>query len=77
MKKIVLFTAFSISLTMLAQTNANSVKYRRSSLHSIMVDDAKLPNAKVIKEAFTKQPLPDKYNDHSLASRSIAPDKYA
>jgi hypothetical protein len=77
MKKILLFTAFSISVTMVAQTNTSSVKYRRSSLHSIMVDDAKLPNATVIKEAFTKQPLPDKYNDHSLASRSFAPDKYA
>jgi hypothetical protein len=77
MKKIVLFTALSISATIFAQTTPTTVKYRRSSLHSIMVDDAKLPNANVIKEAFTKQPLPDKYNDHSLTSRSFAPDKYA
>jgi hypothetical protein len=42
-----------------------------------MIDDAKLPSAGVIKDAFTKAPLPDKYNDHSLASRSFAPDKYA
>lgn len=77
MKKIVLFTALSISATIFAQTTPTTVKYRRSSLHSIMLDDAKLPNAKVIKEAFTKQPLPEKYNDHSLASRSFAPDKYA
>lgn len=76
MKQLVLFVALAVTTSATAQNKPAEVKYRRSSLHSIMVDDAKLPNAKVIKEAFTKQPLPDKYNDHSLASRTFAPDKY-
>lgn len=77
MKNLLLFVALAVTTSAVAQDKPAAVKYRRSSLHSIMVDDAKLPNAKVIKEAFTKQPLPEKYNDHSLASRSFAPDKYA
>ncbi len=76
MKQLFLFVAIALTASMSAQDKPKEIKYRRSSLHSIMVDDAKLPNAKVIKEVFTKQPLPDKYNDHSLASRSFAPDKY-
>lgn len=56
---------------------SKAVKYRRSSLHMIMIDDAALPNAKVIKDAFVSSPLPDKYNDHSLPSRSFVAAKYA
>ena len=56
---------------------SKAVKYRRSSLHMIMIDDAALPNAKVIKDAFISSPLPDKYNDHSLPSRSFVAAKYA
>lgn len=56
---------------------AKAVKYRRSSLHMIMIEDAALPNAKVIKDAFISSPLPDKYNDHSLPSRSFVAAKYA
>ena len=77
MKNLFLFVALAVTTSAVAQNKPAETKYRRSSLHSMMVDDAKLPNAKVIKDAFTKQPLPDKYNDHSLASRSFAPDKYA
>lgn len=76
MKHLFLFVALAITASASAQNKPAEVKYRRSSLHSIMVDDAKLPNAKVIKDVFTKQPLPEKYNDHSLASRSFQPDKY-
>ncbi len=77
MKNLFLFVALAVTASAVAQDKKAEVKYRRSSLHSIIIDDAKLPNAKVIKDVFTKQPLPDKYNDHSLASRSFAPDKYA
>lgn len=77
MKNLFLFVALAVGTSAVAQDKKAEVKYRRSSLHSIIIDDAKLPNAKVIKDVFTKQPLPDKYNDHSLASRSFAPDKYA
>lgn len=77
MKNLFLFVALAVTTSAVAQEKKAEVKYRRSSLHSIIIDDAKLPNAKVIKDVFNKQPLPDKYNDHSLASRSFAPDKYA
>lgn len=66
------------SVALNAQEVASKVvKYRRSSLHMIMIEDAALPNAKVIKDAFISSPLPDKYNDHSLPSRSFVAAKYA
>ena len=53
------------------------VKYRRSSLHMVMIEDAALPKADIIKDAFNKAPMPDKYNDHSLSSKTFVSSKYA
>ena len=55
---------------------AQEVKYRRSSLHMIIIEDAGLIKADLIKDAFFKGPLPDKYNDHSLPGRSFQPKNY-
>ena len=52
------------------------IKYRRSSLHMIMIEDAGLVKANIIKDAFTKAPMPDKYNDHSLSSKTFVSSKY-
>ena len=66
------------SITLGAQEVATkAIKYRRSSLHMVMIEDTKMPNASVIKNTFVKSPLPDKYNDHSLTARSFFTDKYA
>jgi hypothetical protein len=56
-----------------AQTGSTSSKYRRSSIYTIMIDDAGLVKADTIKDAFMKAPVPDKYNDHNLAIRSFKP----
>lgn len=75
---IIAFTV--LAATSIAQKSTDKkpeIKYRRSSLHMVMIDDAHLPNSSVIKDAFIKAPLPDKYNDHSLASRSFVQEKYA
>lgn len=56
-----------------SQTDAKAVKYRRSSLYMIMLDDKGLVNADLIKTTFNGMPIPDKFNDHSLKSRSFDP----
>lgn len=43
-----------------------SVKYRRSSLYTLMVNDPTRPHANVIKDAFGNAPLPEKFNDHNI-----------
>ncbi len=56
-----------------AQSGNTTSKYRRSSIYTIMIDDAGLVKADTIKDAFMKAPVPDKYNDHNLAIRSFKP----
>lgn len=55
-----------------AQTNPADVKYRRSSLYTLMLNDEGRKFAKEIEEAFTSYPIPDKFNDHNLSTRLIS-----
>ena len=48
--------------------------YRRSSLCLIMLDESKMPNREVIKQAFLSLPVPDKYNDHNTSVRMFCKD---
>jgi hypothetical protein len=71
---------FTLSFNLFSQNPAEKkpeIKYRRSSLHMIMIDDAGLIKSNIIKDAFTKAPMPDKYNDHSLPSKTFVSAKYA
>ena len=47
------------------------VKYRRSSLHTMIIEDAKLPKIDLILETFNTAPVPDKYNDHTIENKLI------
>lgn len=54
-------------------------QYRRSSLYTIIIDDEGLmerSKAEIIKKTFFETPLPEKFNDHNLAARSIVPKDY-
>ena len=65
---VIVVATFSIT----AQTAiAPNVKYRRSSLYTLMLDDPSRPYANVIKASFEKGPIPEKFNDHNLGSRTI------
>jgi hypothetical protein len=65
---ILFFNVITISL---AQESKNEfeVKYRRSSLYSVMVDQPTLPYAAEIKKNFENSPIPDKFNNHNLSKR--------
>ena len=65
------------ALTAGAQTKTADIKYRRSSLYTLIIDDAGLVKADVIKTDFVKAPIPEKFNDHTLAARSFDSGKYA
>lgn len=51
------------------------LKYRRSSLYSLMVNHTDQNFAKEIREAFVQMPVPDKYNDHDLSVKVLNLDK--
>lgn len=74
MKKILfLLCALSFSAMLLAQTDENGeiIKYRRSSLYSVLVNHPGLPYAEEIQQAFMNVPIPDKFNDHNLYYRGF------
>ena len=52
------------------------VKYRRSSLHIMIIEDAKLPDAGLILKSFKDAPFPDKYNDHTVGDKSFNLEEY-
>lgn len=47
------------------------VKYRRSSLHTMIIEDAKLPKKDIILSTFNEAPFPDKYNNHTVGDKSF------
>ena len=70
MKKILYSILFFNVITIsLAQESKNEfeVKYRRSSLYSVMIDQPTLPYAGEIKKNFEHSPIPDKFNNHNLS----------
>lgn len=72
MKKILYSILFFNVITIsLAQESKNEfeVKYRRSSLYSVMIDQPTLPYAGEIKKNFENSPIPDKFNNHNLSKR--------
>ena len=81
MKKKLLLMAFAISgfaVSTFAQTPAAAeIKYRRSSLHTMILEMEAFPQKETILKAFNNAPFPDKYNNHSLTDKSFDPKKYA
>lgn len=67
--KIALLLLLNISYAQ--EETAVDVKYRRSSLYTIMIDDPARPYASTIKDSFEKGPIPEKFNDHNLGTRVI------
>jgi len=52
------------------------VVYRRSSLHTILVESDDFPRKETVLKAYNEAPFPDKYNDHALEEKSFDPTKY-
>lgn len=59
-----------------AQDNAVDLKFRRSSLHTMVVESDKFPKKEIVLKAFNNAPFPDKYNDHQIGVKSFNPVNY-
>ncbi len=70
---------FSLLIVILpAILKAQPIKYKRSSLYTLMVTDGNRKYENTIKSTFLKTPIPDKFNNHNTSSirliKSIAND---
>jgi len=59
-----------------SQNDTKEIKYRRSSLHTMVIESDKFPKAEVVLNAFNNAPFPDKYNDHQIGAKSFNPNNY-
>lgn len=53
------------------------LKYRRSSLHLILLESEDFPRKETVIKAYHESPFPEKYNNHSISLGSINPASYA
>jgi hypothetical protein len=76
MKKINIYpiALLAVALVQFASLNAQTeaLKYRRSSLHLVLLESDKFPNKETVIKSYTEHPFPDKYNKHSVGKESIA-----
>jgi hypothetical protein len=61
-----------------AQTDkgVKDVKYRRSSLHTILIESENFPRKESVIKAYNAAPFPEKYDNHSIGEKSFDPKKY-
>ncbi len=63
--------------SVLAQKVAvQDIKYRRSSLHTILMESEKFPYKDTVIRAYYKAPFPEKYNNHTVGEKSFDPKLY-
>ncbi len=79
MKQTIITTCLFLSaISTFAQTQDKpvDVKYRRSSLHTMVIESENFPNKEVVLKAFNTAPFPEKYNEHTIGQKSFNPVKF-
>lgn len=54
----------------------SAVKYRRNSLHLILVESEDFPRKETVMKAYSNAPFPEKYNNHSIGFNSFDPKQF-
>ena len=68
---LALMLALSTTVMSMAQIETDEMKYRRSSIYSLLINHTDQKFADEIRTAFIAMPVPDKYNDHNLSVRVV------
>ena len=81
MKKLIFITLSAVlcSSVLLAQDSQKEMKetkYRRSSLHTILIESSGFPKKDQVINAYYGAPFPDKYDNHNIGAKSFNPAKY-
>ncbi len=53
-----------------------AIKYRRSSLHTILVESDRFPYRDTVLTAYYNAPFPEKYNNHTIGEKSFDPKRF-
>ena len=81
MKKLLFITLTTVfcSTMLHAQENQKDMKetkYRRSSLHTILIESSNFPKKDQVINAYYGADFPDKYDNHNIGAKSFNPSKY-
>lgn len=81
MKKTIFFlnVFFLISvqaISIFSQNTELDTKYRRSSLHTILIESGDYYKKDVVIKSFNEAPFPENYNSHEISIKSLNPFKY-
>ncbi|TKC12829.1 hypothetical protein FA048_04220 [Pedobacter polaris] len=57
-------------------TGEKDLKYRRNSLHLIILESEEFPRKETVMKAYGDAPFPEKYNNHSIGFNSFDPKQY-
>lgn len=70
----IILGTLAIAESLAQETAQQDMKYRRSSIYSILVSHSEQEFCDEIKEQFVAIPVPDKYNDHGLSINAVTVD---
>jgi hypothetical protein len=78
LKKVLFAMLVVATSNSFAQSNneVKDVKYRRSSLHTILIESENFPKKESVIKAYNTAPFPEKYDNHSIGEKSFDPKKY-
>ena len=72
MKRFIIIQLLAVVFAAQIQAQGDGeIKYRRSSLYSMMINHEGREFGDEIKDVFLKIPVPDKYNNHDLSVKVI------
>jgi hypothetical protein len=78
LKKVLFAMLVVATSNSFAQSNneVKDVKYRRSSLHTILIESENFPKKESVIKAYNAAPFPEKYDNQTIGEKSFDPKKY-
>ena len=70
-------TNTNVKISRSGYTQTDGIKYRRSSLYTLMINNPSWPYSKVIQDAFLNAPISEKFNNHCLNDAIINANQYS
>jgi hypothetical protein len=74
MKRITIISLAVVLSAMNLFAQTDEVKYRRSSLSMVLLESENFPNKDAVMKSWNSYPFPDKYNEHSIETKSFSID---
>lgn len=73
---LVLAVVFLLPVTAQKKVGVDDVTYRRSSLHTMVIESGKMLKGDLVMSSYNMAPFPEKYNDHRLEVKTFDAAKY-